>query len=160
MTIPPYLGDHASGNMWDDLGKGAPTIMALARLCGEALGRSITPPDTLSAEACCLLYLSRERGAFEVKATDNAFDAIDRFLTVHVEIQEDELLPIKIRGDAAATSQLFAGFCELCTCGLVMHHIYRDFSLTPAGFERGQNISRQPIETLLERIAGDQAENL
>ena len=160
MTIPPFLGDNPSGSMWDDLGKGAPTIMSLARLCGEALGRPPSHPESLSDEACCLLYLGRERGAFEVKATDNAFDAIDRFLTVHVEIREDELLPMKIRSDAAATSRLFAGFCELCAGGWVMHHIYRDFSLTPAGFEHAQAIPRERIELLLEHIAGERAESL
>lgn len=160
MTIPPYLGDNPSGNMWDDLGKGAPTIMALARLSGDALGRATSPAEKLSDEACCLLYLARERGAFEVKATDNAFDSMDRFLTVHVEIREDELLPMKVRGDAAATSRLFAGFCELCARGLVMHHIYRDFSLTPAGFERAQDVLRDPLGALLTAIAGDRAESL
>ena len=153
MTIPPYFGDNPSQSMWDDLGAGAPTIMALAKVCGERLGRPPSQNLELSLEAICLLHLARERGAFELKATDKAFDAVDRFLIVHVEISDDETLAMKIRGDAEATSRMFAGFCELCACGLVMHHIYGDFSLTKQGFEESQQVDHPRLSELLDRFS-------
>ena len=42
-----------------------------------------------------------------------------------------------------------AGFRELCQAGLLMHHIYHEFSLTREGLERAQTIPSGEVEHLL-----------
>ena len=66
---------------------------------------------------------------------NDAFSAPARFLAVRVELDEEQWLVFRSREDPAVTIRFLDGFRELCAAGLVMHHLYRDFSLTRAGFE-------------------------
>lgn len=135
--------------LWDELGAGVPTIIAYARLCSESLacGR-IGEVDALSHEALAILYAARRRGAIEVKGVNSAFDSSERFLAVCVELDSERQLILKRRDDPELTIRFLDGFRQLCADGLVMHHIYHDFSLTSAGFNVGRSINAETVPVL------------
>jgi hypothetical protein len=47
--------------------------------------------------------------------------------------------------------RFLAGFRELCEKGLMLHHIYRDFSLAPAAIDLAQQIQRDQVQHLLDK---------
>ena len=141
--------DRSTGLSWEDTGAGAPTIIGFARLCSNALASGHVSTDGLSVEAIALLYAARERGVIEIKASNNAFDAIDRFLAVYVEIDPDTGFVFKRKDDPTRTIRFLDAFRELCAAGLVYHHLYREFSLTSDGFQFAAKIAREDIEDAL-----------
>ncbi|TVS09156.1 MAG: hypothetical protein EA424_27740 [Planctomycetaceae bacterium] len=142
--------------MWEELGAGAPTLMAFAQLCSGALVNNRTEPDKpLDDEARAILYAARHRGFIEIKGVNHAFESSERFLTVCVELDLERQLIFKRRDDPELTIRFLDGFRQLCAGGLVMHHIYRDFSLTRAGFERARAISKHSL-TVLTQLAEEQ----
>jgi hypothetical protein len=132
---------------WEAMGAGGPTLAALAAVCARAI---IDPPrrelaDTLSPESLAILFAARDRGVIEVRGVRTAFEAPGRMLAIYVE--EDEVRTIAFRSQAKpeVTVRFFEGFCELCRAGLILHHLYRDFSLSQAGFERARGINREDV---------------
>ena len=128
-------------------------MMALATLCSRALTAGKVLDRPLSAEARAILYAARLRGVLEIKGNYRAFEAPERFLTVYVELNNETPLALKSRDEPALTIRFLDGFRELCEAGLIMHHLYRDFSLTRAGFAAAAGTGRADaalLEPLLE----------
>ena len=148
-----YLGtDEQAAPLWNELGRSAPTLYALARLCSQRWSLAAPPEDPLSREAQTILVLAAERGMFELKVTNTSANAVERLLTVFVEVAANDLIPLRIHGDLQASLRLFDGFRELCAASLVMHHQLNEFSLTTAGFEIAAGISGQEVDELLAQI--------
>jgi hypothetical protein len=131
---------------WEELGEGAPTLIALAGICSRALLDGPIEPCELSLEAKTILFAARKRGIIELKAVNAAFEAQDRFLAVQVELDEQSFLVFRNRAEPEVTIRFFEGFRQLCVSGLVMHHLYRDFSLTVAGFDLAKQIKQEDVE--------------
>ena len=145
---------QAIAGTWEALGEGAPALVALAQLCSLALiegsGERVTL-DELKPEAKALLYATRNRGVLEVKGTNIAFEAPDRFLAVYVETGPEEKLGFRSRENPEFTVRFFEGLRQLCATGLVLHHIYRDFSLSAYGFEMARQIDHDEVAELLQQ---------
>lgn len=136
---------------WHELGEGAPTLAGLARVASLALASGGDKSVKLSPEACCLLFAARERGIFEVKGANRAFDAPGRMLAVHVEADADRTLVFRSRENPAFTIRFLAGFRELCAAGLAMHHINAEFSLTREGLEAARTAVAGEVSALLDQ---------
>jgi len=82
--VQKYTEDGRQMVLWQELGEGAPTVIAFARLCSDALASRVPKADVedLTEEARAVLYLARCRGAIEIKGVNHAFESSDRFLTV------------------------------------------------------------------------------
>ncbi len=148
--LPSSANDPKWAMTWAELGHGAPTLAGLARVASEALATGGDPNVKLSAEARCVLFAARERGIIEVKGANRAFDAPGRMLAVYVELDAERTLLFRIRENPPATIRFLAGFRELCVAGLVMHHIYTEFSLTRSGLEAAAKIAAEEVQPLLE----------
>ncbi len=148
-NLRSFTEDGRRMAVWEELGAGAPTLAALAHLCGQALvhGR-VSKVEDLSDEARAILYAARQRGAIEIKAVNHAFESTERFLTVCVELDLERELILKRRDDPELTIRFLDAFRELCAGGFVMHHILRDFSLTRPGFRTARTIPREQVALL------------
>lgn len=147
--LPSSGNDPKWAMTWAELGQGAPTLTGLARVASEALATGGDSAAQLSAEARCLLFAARDRGILEVKGANRAFDAPGRMLAVYVEADAERTLIFRVRENPAATIRFLAGFRELCAAGLVMHHIYTEFSLTRAGLEMAAEVREEEVQNLL-----------
>jgi hypothetical protein len=151
-----HTADGRQMVLWEELGEGAPTLIAFARLCSDALAANRQAPvEELTDEARAILYASRRRGTIEVKGVNHAFESSERFLTVCVELDTEHQLFLKRRDDPQLTVKFLDGFRQLCASGLVMHHLFREFSLTRAGFELAATIHRRDVP-ILEILAEEQ----
>jgi hypothetical protein len=103
----------------------------------------------LSPEARAILFAARKRAVIEVKGANRAFDAPGRMLAVYVEIEPDRTLIFRSRENPIITIRFLAGFRELCASGLVMHHIYQEFSLTRQGVELALTVPESEVESLI-----------
>jgi hypothetical protein len=145
--------DDSLARGWQDLGAGAPALIGLAKRTSIALANDVRKDwRTLSREAQALLWAGRERGAYEVVGVNTAFAAADRWLAVHVEQPDDLWWEFRVPQQPEATMRFFAGFAELCSAGLVVHHLYRDFSLTAAGFEAAREVDSESLRELLDLV--------
>lgn len=142
-------GDPQWAATWIELGQGAPTLAGFARVASIALATGGDKSIELSPEARCLLYAARDRGVLEVKGSNRAFDAPGRMLAVYVETDAERTLIFRSKENPAVTIRFLAGFRELCAAGLVMHHIYTEFSLTRDGLQLAATIPQQEVENLL-----------
>ena len=150
MQIFPRDDSLARG--WEDLGAGVPSVIALAKQASIAMVEDRRDDwRELSPEAQTLLFASRECGAFEIHATNSAFEPHQRWLAVAVEQPDDQWIVFRPAGSPAGVVRFFSGFSELCRGGLVMHQIYRDFSLTPAGFIAAEEVDPKPLADLLRQ---------
>ena len=147
--LPASTNDPKWAATWTELGQGAPTLAGLAQVASVAMATGGDKSIPLSPEARCLLFAARNRGIFEVKGSNRAFDAPGRMLAVYAEADADRILIFRIRDDPAATIRFLGGFRDLCAAGLVMHHIYTEFSLTSAGLDLAQSISQSEVVGLL-----------
>lgn len=148
--VQSFSEDGRQMVLWQELGEGAPTLIAFARLCSDALAANYPELESpLSEEARAILYLARHRGALEVKGVNHAFDSSERFLAVCVEIDLERTFILKRRNDPELTVRFLDGFRQLCASGLVMHHLLRDFSLTSRGFEVARSIRREDVAVLV-----------
>jgi hypothetical protein len=159
-NVKQFSDDGRRLVLWEELGAGAPTLIAFAQLCSHALASNQTEPvEALTDEARAILYAARHRGTIEIKGVNHAFESSERFLTVCVELDLERQLFLKRRDDPELTVRFLDGFRQLCASGLVMHHIFRDFSLTRAGFELARTIPGEsvPLLTVLaeEQVLGD-----
>jgi hypothetical protein len=148
--------DNYLHGSWEALGNGAPTLVALAQLCAERWTHR--PKQTagvglkrLSDEARAILFAASKRGIMEIRAVNSAFDAAARLLAVYVELNDERTIAFRDPTDPEITVKFMDGFRELCDQGLVMHHIYRDFSLSPQGIELARSIDRADVQRLLDR---------
>lgn len=149
--LPSSANDPKWAVAWSELGHGAPTLAGLAQVASWAMATGGDKSIKLSPEARCLLFAARERGVLEVKGANRAFDAPGRMLAVYVEADEEHTLIFRSRNNPAMTIRFLAGFRELCSAGLTMHHIYTEFSLTRGGLELAATIPREEVEVLLDQ---------
>ncbi len=149
-TLPSAAAsDPRWATTWLELGQGAPTLAALASVASRAMASGGDKLVELSREARCILFAAKDRGVIEVKGANRAFDAPGRMLAVYIETDPDRTLIFRSRENPAYTIRFLAGFRELCSAGLVMHHIYTEFSLTRAGLDLAQTVGRDEIGELL-----------
>jgi hypothetical protein len=147
--IDNYL--HGS---WEALGNGAPMLVALAQLCSERWVRGPSGSvelSSLSGEAQAILFAARGRGIVEIKAVNSAFDAAARLLAVYVELDDEHTIAFRDSKNPEVTVRFLDGFRELCEKGLMLHHIYRDFSLAPGAIELARTIERDQVQHLLDK---------
>jgi hypothetical protein len=147
--IDNYL--HGS---WEALGNGAPMLVALAQLCSERWVRGQSGSvelSSLSGEAQAILFAARGRGIIEIKAVNSAFDAAARLLAVYVELDDEHTIAFRDSKNPEVTVRFLDGFRELCEKGLMLHHIYRDFSLAPSAIELAKSIEREQVQHLLDK---------
>lgn len=160
---------YLSGS-WEALGNGAPVLVALAQICSETWTRGVAARpgvpqaqgaeaavtaagpslDDFSGEALAILFAARDRGIIELKAVNTAFDAAARLLAVYVEESDERTIAFRDSHKPEITVRFLDGFRELCERGLVIHHIYRDFSLSPRGFELAREVPRERVQRWLD----------
>lgn len=144
--------DNYLHGSWEALGQGAPLLVALAQLCSERWSRGASVPlEELSPTAQTILYAARGRGIIEIRGVNSAFDAAARLLAVYVEVDEEHTLVFRDQRKPEVTLQFLNGFRELCTQGLIIHHIHRDFSLAPVAFELARSIAAADVQALLDQ---------
>lgn len=134
---------------WVDMGHGAPTIIALAQLCGRVLVHGPLYAEELSSEAKAILFTAACRGMLEIRGTNAAYESAARLLTVHIERDADARIQFRAPGNIEQNVRFLDGFRQLCAHGYVMHHLYHEFTLTPAGFALAKSIQLDEIEPLL-----------
>ena len=148
--LPPSAASEPRwATTWLELGQGAPTLAGLAQAASVAMASGGDKTVQLSREARCILFAARNRGVIEVKGSNRAFDAPGRMLAVYVEADPERTLIFRSRDNPAFTIRFLAGFRELCVTGLVMHHIYTEFSLTRAGLDLAQAVPADEVGDLL-----------
>jgi hypothetical protein len=152
--LPSSANEARWAETWQELGQGAPTLAGLARVCSLAMATGGDKSIKLSPEAQAILFAARNRGILEVKGANRAFDAPGRMLAVYIETEPDRTLIFRSRENPAYTIRFLAGFRELCAAGLVMHHIYQEFSLTREGLEQATAVSEPEVAGLLG-LAGE-----
>ncbi len=154
MLFQAYPNDDPLARCWEELGVGAPSIVALATLASQALVRDFDSemmPD-LSAEARAIVVASLPRGLLEVKAINTAFETPERLLAVHVEIEPERWRVFRDREDPQFTVRCFEGFRQLCVAGIVMHQLYREFSLSHRGYLHAQQLTVDAdVQRVLDR---------
>lgn len=106
--------------------------------------------DEFSGEALAILFAARDRGIIELKAVNTAFDAAARLLAVYVEETDERTIAFRDSHKPEITVRFLDGFRELCERGLVIHHIYRDFSLSPRGFQLAREVPRERVQRWLD----------
>lgn len=97
-----------------------------------------------------ILYAARQRGIIEIKAVNTAFDVAARLLAVYVEENDERTIAFRDSRNPEVTVRFLDGFRELCERGMVIHHIYRDFSLSPFGFRAARTVSRESVQKWLD----------
>ena len=144
--------DNYLHGSWEALGHGAPLLVALAQLCSEQWAKgAVATTECLSPTALAILYAAKGRGIIEIRAVNSAFDAAARILAVYVETDEERTLVFRDQRNPEVTLQFLDGFRELCANGLIIHHIHRDFSLSPNAFELARTIDRAEVQALIDR---------
>lgn len=144
-----FKADDEDGLKWDDLSDGAATILGLARICSRAISQLDPPEMELSLESKAILFAAKSRGVIEILGKKNAFDSVDRFVSVHVEYEPDHFLAFKQKEDPEQTIRFVEGFRRLCFGGYVMHQMLREFSLTIKGFEFARTLSEEELKPKL-----------
>jgi hypothetical protein len=137
---------------WQELAEGAPTILAFAQICSQAMvdSPSEIDVDALSVEAKTILALAAQRGTLEIRAHRDPFDSVERFLAVCVEVEHERRLLFLQKEDPQQTVKFLEGFRQLCRAGLVLHHLHRDFSLSTQGFVLAKSIDPEPLQHLIK----------
>lgn len=150
--------DNYLHGSWEALGNAAPVLVALAQICSETWARtqkSESAPkeilEQLSPPALAILFAAKGRGIIEIRAVNSAFDAAARLLAVYVEVDDERTIAFRDASDPAVTIEFLEGFRELCQLGLIMHHIYRDFSLTSDALKAAQFIEEDSVAELLDK---------
>ncbi len=154
MTDDP-LPSHSEAESWKALGRGGPTIRALAQLAGERWS-GLAPPtpqsvEKLSPEARAILAVARQHGVIELKATNVAFDSTERLLTIHVHLDEHRQMRFRKVGNARWTTRYLEAFRELCAAGLVVHQLYQEFCLSDRGFSWADQIDRNDVAKWIDQ---------
>jgi hypothetical protein len=141
--------DGSGPTWWQDLGHGAPTIAGFAMLCSRAIGGGMLNVEQvndaqlpaeqiwqrLSVEAKAILKLAANRGTFEIRAKQDGFDSVERFLAVAIEVDVDSWRLLLDKSNPRQTIRFLEAFGQLCQYGLIIHHLQREFSLSSRGYE-------------------------
>ena len=151
MTLPPYLGTVAgSAGAWDDLTASVPTIVAMAQLCANRL---VEPPETtpeLGDQAKAILVSAQDQGVIEIKGNNSEFESSKRMIAVYVEIDSNSQL--MFRGKTPEiTIQFLDAFRELCSAGIIIHHVGGEFSLNTNGYALARGINRDNVKEILDQ---------
>ncbi len=148
------LDSYLSGS-WEALGAGAPMLVALSQLSSDSMANHSATEridlDLLLPEAKAILVAARNRGVIELKALNSAFEAPSRLLAVYVEVDDVQTIAFRDPNIPEVTVRFLEGFRQLCAYGLVMHHIYRDFSLTSRGFDLSRTISQEEVQPWIDK---------
>ncbi|XZE21091.1 hypothetical protein SH449x_000985 [Pirellulaceae bacterium SH449] len=147
------VDSYLSGS-WEALGAGAPVLVALSQLSSQAMANLdalVIESAGLLPEAKAILYAARDRGMIELKAQNAAFEAPSRMIAVYVEVDETQTIAFRDPRVPEITVRFLEGFRQLCSMGLVMHHIYRDFSLTSKGFELARQLEKEEVQPWLDK---------
>lgn len=152
--LPRNLSDRRNPESitWDDLTSGLPTIVAMARLCGNVIASldDMSPAaDHLSLEAQAIASAAIKTGAISIRGDKNAFEPGERFLAICVELAEGNRIEFRCADDPEQTMRFVDGFRQLCRNGLAMHQLMNEFSLTRAGFELARTVDQKSIEKLV-----------
>lgn len=137
---------------WQELADGAPTIVAFAQLCSQALidsDRELAS-EHFSDEAKTILSLAAQRGTLEIRAQRDPVDSVERFLAVCVEVEPERRKLFLQKENPRQTVRFLDAFRELCRAGLVIHHLQRDFSLSRRGFEFAQHFRQSEFADLIQ----------
>jgi hypothetical protein len=162
------LGSSANPNIpnlhgaWDSLGISVPTISAYAYLCAHALfdtkQHGLTKTEyNLTGPARTILFLGKHSGAFELKVTPRGFRTTERFLALHIHINEDESYVFQDANDLRIAIEFLTAFRELCLAGLCIHQLHGEFSLNLCGFEVAHTIQQQEVEPWLSKAQNSSA---
>lgn len=147
--------DNYLHGSWEALGQGAPTLVALAQLCSDCWvlrsGQLRTIYKCNLALKLAPFYLPPNIAASSSCAVNSAFDAAARLLAVYVELSDERTIAFRDAKNPEVTVRFMEGFRELCQSGLIMHHIFQDFSLTPQGIEVAKSIAASEVQQLLEQ---------
>lgn len=148
-----YLGpDKQKPLGWDELGHGVPTIAALASLAANSFTSDQQPElSELKPEAQTILYAAKDRGVIEIRGSHQAFDSVDRLLSVWVESNQDQRLRFGSKDSPRQRMLFLEGFAQLCASGLVIHHTHCEFSLTTRGFELAESVNYESIAEHLNK---------
>ena len=147
--LPSTANDPRWTATWEQLGQGVPTLAGLASVASAAIATGGDPSLQISPEARCLLFAAKDRGIMEIKGANRAFDSPGRMLAVYVEADAERTLIFRSRENPAVTIRFLAGFRDLCAAGLVMHHIFTEFSLTRKGLELARAVREDEVRDLL-----------
>jgi hypothetical protein len=153
--LEPFPNETTLQAAWEQLGVGAPTIVACALLCAKALHDGPQVDGELSPEAETLLWAARQRGMFEIRGVYTAFTGPARLLAVCVEQTDDTSIDFRCKHDVEITVRCLEGFRQLCSQGLIWHHLFRDFSLSQFGFERARNANAELAQKLINRLQNE-----
>lgn len=141
---------------WDSLGISVPTISAYAYLCAQALFNkherehsSVVP--ILTGPAKTILFLGQQSGAFELKVMPRGFRTTERFLALHIHINDDESIVFQDANDLRVAIEFLNAFRELCLAGLCLHHLHGEFSLSQHGFEIAHTIQHSEVQPWLNK---------
>ena len=142
---------------WEDLEKGAPTILGFAALCSRAITMcddTVEPNfeklnDALSDEAKTILVAAANRGTMDIRGSRESFDSTERFLAVCVEYELDQRLLFMQKENPEQTVRFLDGFRQLCQAGLLIHHLQKDFSLSSIGYTFARTLERDVYSDLL-----------
>ena len=64
----------------------------------------------------------------EVKGSNAAYESPSRLLTVFVETDDNTRIRFRDTQDVRQNVRFLDGFRQLCACGLVMHHLFHEFT--------------------------------
>ena len=150
--------DNYLHGSWEALGNAAPVLVALAQICSETWARSGKSADEpnelltrLSPAAKAILFAAKGRGIIGIRAVNSAFDAAARLLAVYVEVDNERTIAFRDSSNPAVTIEFLEGFRELCQLGLIMHHIYRDFSLTSDALATAKLVEESSVREWLDQ---------
>ena len=140
--IPRNFGGEQGVDTWKALDTGAPTISAFAELCRQSIiyPPESVDPDQLSAEAKAILVCGAQRGVLDLRACKDDFDSVERFLAVCIETEPDSHLLFLNKQDPQQTVAFLEGLAQLCRCGLIIHHLGRDFSFSKSGYALAKDL--------------------
>lgn len=138
---------------WEALGNGAPILVALAQICSQAMVDQPPEPslEELIPEAKAILFAAAVYGVIEIKGLHTAFEASSRLVAVYVEDREGRTIAFRDAADPRITVQFLEGFRQLCLWGLIIHHLHRDFSLSPRGFALAERITQSEVQPWLDK---------
>jgi hypothetical protein len=149
-VLERYLGSDGKGSIdWESMSFGAPTVIGLAQLCGQAMMGPRRSTEDISLEAKTILYLARERGILELRGTNDAFESCERLLTIFIECSDDQSIALKAPGNVRQSVKFLEGLRQACQAGLVLHHLQREFSLSALGFDFAEQLREEELEEIL-----------
>ncbi len=146
--------DNFLHGSWEALGSGAPMLVALAQLCTDRWVKTSPEQvnlDGLPQESLAILFSAKDRGIIEIRAVNSAFDPAARLLAVYVESNPEHTIVFRDKENPEVTVKFLEGFRRLCERGLIIHHIYGDFSLAPRALELARMISEESVQSWLKK---------